>query len=446
MSLLGRLMAPLLAKLTVEPRDPEASRVGYSGRTPAGVYVTADSALKNAAVWACVRYLSQSVAVLPWHVHRRTPDGKGSVLMLSHPTDWVLSSRPNPETTPFQFRETLMAWCLLRGNGYAEIERDGAGRVLALWPLHPDRVDVKRDTANRLYYEVDNETQAPVVLWPEDMFHVRGLGDGPVGLPVIHYAAQSIGWAQATEIFGASFFGEGANFKGVVKNKKALDSNAMARQRAEFDQLYKGPRGRRTAHLDMDADFIKVTATPNESQFVETMKYQVEGICRWFGVPPHKVMHLEKSTFNNIEHQAIEVVVDSLTPWVKRFEQEADAKLFGQNRSWLYTRMNMNALLRGDFKTRAEGFNIFRNMGILSVNEIRALEDMNPISAAEGGNLRVMQGQYVPLERIGSEPVAPPPAAPPPVELDEDDDLAPEETEAMAWVEKIANQGGLNAA
>jgi HK97 family phage portal protein len=414
----------ILARLTAEPRFPQHSRVPYSGQTVAGVVTTPDTAVTIPAVWACLRYLSQTVAVLPWHVMR--DDKNGGVALPTHPLDFLLWKRPNPEWSSFQFRETLVHWALRWGNGYAEIEPDQVGRPFALWPIHPERAQVFRATEDgvddygdpiapgALFYEFNNGTKARSILSAARVFHVRGFGEGPVGVNVIHYAAQSLGWARAAQLFGAAFFGNGMNVSGVVINKKPLKPDGLRRQKAEFEQLYRGPaRAMRTMFLDNDADFKAVSVDPDKAQFNATQQFLVQEICRWFGVPPHKVGMLDRATFSNIEHQAIEVVVDSIAPWVKRFEDEADWKLFGQNRRGLYTKMNMKALMRGDVAARMAWYKGMREAGAYSANDILRNEDENTIGPE--GDKRVMQSNFTTLEKIGEAPTTPQvPAASPP--------------------------------
>lgn len=391
----------LVNRVTRDPRRPEGSRVPVSSRTLAGVPVTPDSAVTVPAVWASLRYLSQTVAVLPWHVFRDTD--AGGEIQKRHPVDWLIFRRPNPEWSSFQFRETLTHWALRWGNGYAEIERDGYDRPIALWPIHPERVNVCRDPeTNELYYETWNEGGGRVDIPARDMFHIRGFGEGVVGVNVVAYAAQSIGWARAAQLFGASFFGNGMNVTGVVTLKRKLTEAGFKRLKEELRQLYRGVKGERTAIIDGDADWKPVMIDPEKAQFTEVQKFLVEEVCRWFGVPPHKVMHLERATFSNIEHQAIEVVVDSISPWVKRFEDEADEKLFGHARfRGFYTKMNMNALLRGDTKARMELYRGLVMIGVLSPNDVLRLEDMNTIGPE--GDIHVMQEQMATLRFIGDK-------------------------------------------
>lgn len=411
---LAQGIAILAQRVSTEPRYPASRRVASSPRTLAGVTITADTAVTISAVWACLRFISQTVAGLPWHAMAKVKGG--SEIQDKNPIDWLIYSRPNPEWSSFQFRETLTHWALRWGNGYAEIERDTLGRPFALWPIHPERVKVCRDPDTAmLYYEVSNGSGggAGIEIDAADMFHIRGFGEGVVGVNVIDYAAQSLGWAKAAQIYGAAYFGNGATPTVVVKNKKALSPDGLKNQRAEFDNLFKGPyRSNKAAFLDNDADIETISLNAAETQLIEVHQFLVEEICRWFGVPPHKVMHLERATFSNIEHQAIEVVVDCITPWAKRFEDEANYKLFGQNRRNLFTKMNMNALLRGDMKSRMEYYKGMEFVGAYSPNKILALEDENTLGP--DGDIHVMQQQMVPLEFIAKGPVAaaaPAPAA-----------------------------------
>lgn len=412
---------------SIPDKTIQGERVYFTGRTKAGVRITADTAVTISAVWACIRFLSQSIAALPWHViDERT---KRPVSM-SVPAESVIS-RPSPEYSSFQFRETLTHWALRYGNGYAEIERDVIGRPLRLHPLHPDRVAVMRDPETReMFYSVDNGGGAPpAVIDQMDMFHIRGMGEGPVGLNVIAYAAGSLGWAKAVQEFGAGFFGEGATPTGIITMKRSLTPDGLAAIRQEFKKIYGGIKNSgKVAVLDNDMEYKSITIEPDKGQFVETNQFLIDEVCRWFGVPPHKIYKLLNATFSNIEHQSIEVVIDSLVPWVRRFEDEAAYKLLGQNRAGYINKMNLNALLRGDTKTRLEYYRGLREIGVFNADEIRELEDMPLIGEAGGGEKRVMQSQYTTLEKIGEEP-EPAPAPEPPAGDPPPDEPAPEEGE-----------------
>lgn len=430
-------------RLTREDRSSASSRVANRMRTLAGVIITPDTAVTIAAVWACLRYLSQTVAVLPWRVMLET--AKGAEIQRSHYADYIIWKRASTEWSSFQFRETLTHWALRWGNGYAEIEFDQLGRAYQLWPIHPERVQPCRATedsvdddgnaipAGALFYEVNNGTDSKSILAAKRMFHIRGFGEGVVGVNVIHYAAQSLGWAMAAQLFGATFFGNGATPSTVVLNKKALTEPGLKKQKAEFEQLYKGPRNsHKTAHLDNEAEIKTIGVNAKESQLIETHQHLIEEVCRWFGVPPHKVMHLLRATFSNIEHQAIEVVVDSVSPWVKRFEDEADYKLFGQNRSAYYTKMNMRALLRGDFKSQNEGLKIAREEGVINADEWRGYLDMNKLAPGKGGDKYVMQSQYTTLDKVGEEPPQAQQQPAPPAAANDDEPDADDEADDAA--------------
>lgn len=374
-------------------------------KTRAGVYVDEESALKTATVWACVQYLTKSVGQLPWRVYREDAATGQTIKQPSNGVDYLLHTRPNREMGSFTFRQIMLAYAILWGNGVAEIQWDNAGRAIATWPIMPWRVQPRRRDAEgfafdgsrrepgEFYFEVDNGTAGRAVLNPEDAFHIRGFGHGPWGLSVIQFAAQTIGWAQATELFGASFFGDGMNPSGVIEIENGLTKEGLERLKEE-NKKYRGPDGDKTLYLDKGMKWTRSTIAPNEGQFVETLQHQVEEICRWMGVPPHKAMHLLRATFSNIEHQSIEVVVDSVVPWVVTFEQEADYKLFGANRAGLHTKMDLKGLLRGDSQARAELHKAFFDRGVESADDICRFEDMNPVGGKFGSR------RYVPLNSI----------------------------------------------
>jgi len=340
--------------------------------------------------------LSQAVSGLPVKVFK-----PGDTLLetspIAHSIINLLGVRPSAEWSAFAFRETMMRWALVHGNGYSEIERDQVGRVIGLYPIHPERVIPYRHDDGSLYFRVFNGasyltsvTQAGFVdMEPKDLFHLKGWGDGPVGVNVIDYMSQAIGWAQAAEIFGAEFFGSGMNLSGVVQLKGRGDEAGIERMRSEMERRHAkrlGGRSHSWAFLDNDATIAKIGATPDEGQFVATLNYHVEMICRVFGVPPAKVQHLIRGTLTSIESQNIEVVVDAIVPWVARFEQEASFKLFGQNRQNLIVELDLKGLLRGDFKTRQEGFEVMRRNGVISADDWAEQEGLKKPGNSQGGD------------------------------------------------------------
>lgn len=430
---LAASVAILAQRVSSEPRHPGQDRIPYVSRTVAGVAVTPDTAITVSAVWGCLKYISESIASLPWHVFEESD--AGATMQRSNPIDWLINKRPNPEWSSFQLRETLLHWAMRYGNGYAEIERDLQGRPFALWPIHPDRVQTCRDpVTGALYYEVSNGTQGTVNLEARDMFHIRGFGEGPVGVNVIQYAAQSIGWARAAQLFGASIFGNGATPSVVVKNKKPLGIAGLKKQRAEFQKLYGGPNNaNRTAHLDNDASIETISLDAEKTQLVAVHQFLVAEVCRWFGVPPHIVAELSRSTNNNIEQQSIEAVTRCLMPWVKRLEDEADFKFFGQSRRNYFTKINMMAILRGDAKSQAEAFQIYRNIGVYNADEIRTRLDENRIGPAKGGDKYLVNGATTTLEQAGALMAPDPKPAEPKPDTDPPLDKSAQKAMAQFW-------------
>lgn len=429
--LTGSVFAVNMPGRSTSEQRPDFLRVLMRVLTAAGIRINPDEALKTATVWACVTYLSRMLGQLPWRVME--PEGDDGKRAPNHPLQRVIGSRSNPEMGAFTWRETMVGWASRWGNAVAEIQTDQRGIPIALWPLHPSRMQFERDVnTGELLYCVNDPLNGKVELRAQEVFHLRGFGEGAIGLNVIAYAAESIGWAQATETFGSAFFGQGINPSGVVTTGGTeLKGPAYDELKKQLDQLYKGPRNAQKALiLDGQMKFEKLSVEPDNAQFIETRQHQVEEICRWFGVPPHKVMHLLRATFTNIEHQSIEVVVDCLTPWCKRFEEEADFKLFGANRVGFYTKLDLKGLLRGDFFTRQQGLQIMRRNGVINANQWLQLEDMNTIG--KPGDIFIVEGNMTKLEDVGKQMQAkattqtspgaaepqpgedPPPVAPPP--------------------------------
>lgn len=391
----------------------------------AGEWIDGDTALKQAAVWACLSYLSRTVAQLPWRVLQPSADGHGREAK-SHAVHRLLRTRPHPELGPFAFKE-LMVWrAAARGNAVAIIGWNNRGDPISLTPIHPDRVEFKRGASGALVYEVAQDDGAKLELASVDVFHLRGFGEGAVGLDVMEYAAESIGWARATQTFGAAWFKQGMAPSGVLSIKKQLTPGGKDALQQEIEAKFGGVKNaHRTLVLDFDGSYTRLAADPAVAQLVETRQHQVEDICRWFGVPPHKVMHLLRSTFSNIEHQSIEVVVDSITPWCLRMEEEADYKLFsGRNAGRFYTKLDVKGLLRGDYKSRQEGLQIMRRNGVINADQWAALEDMPPPGEANGGDQYIVEGNMTPVNLLGAVPASGGTITPPPSGIDEgaDDD------------------------
>jgi HK97 family phage portal protein len=398
----------IIARLTrAASPEPRADRPW--GRPIAGIPVDEQTALRYGAVFCCVRVIAEAVAVMPWHIMAKTPSGRER--LDTHPADWLLHVAPSEEMSAYTWRETMTSWALTHGNGYSEIERDGSLRPIALWPIEPDRVNPVRDARGRLLYEVNNGPTGQTVLQPRDVFHLKGPGwNGLKGYSPIDLARESIGLGLATERFGAAFFGNGATPGGVIEAPETFELSPDAKRimLEEFDKVHKGANNaHKTAYLDGGMKYKALTVPPETAQFLETRQFQVLEICRWFKVPPHKLYELGRATYNNVEQQQIEFLTETLIPWLTRLEQEADAKLLGPyQRGRMYSKIKPEALLRGDLKSRYDAYAVGKQWGWLSTNDIRALEDMDPIP--EGGDIYL-----IPMNmRDAAEP--PPEPAPPP--------------------------------
>lgn len=409
-------------------------------RKQAGITVTHDNALTYSAVWRAVSLISQSIATLPWHVFRQSNNAKGQAVrneLPTHPAARLLSLQANEETDALTFRETLVAWALTWGNGYAEIVHDLAGRPVELWQITPDRVKPDRTNSGQLIYDVNNQGGPNTVLEPRNMFHLKGLGyDGLRGYSVIAYAARTIGLGLATEHFGANFFANGAHEGGVLQHPGNLSDTALAHIKQSMAEAVSGANQFKPLILEEGMEWTKTTIPPDDAQFLETRKFEVAEVARWYGVPLHKLHEMDKSTFNNIEQQNIEFVTDALMTWVRRLETESNIKLIApSNRGRVYTKLNLNGLLRGDSKARAMWYNAMWKMGAINQDEIRAFEDMNPI---EGGDRYMVQLNITTIDKIGQDP--PPALDPSQDDPDEDTDDEQDEGPAREVLVETANR------
>lgn len=391
----------------------KAADAGYSflfGRTTSGKPVNERTAMQTTAVYACVRILAEAVASLPLHVYEYQDDG-GKKLVHDHPLYYLLHDEPNPEMTSFVFRETLMSHLLIWGNAYAQIIRDGAGRVLGLYPLLPDKMDVQRDDRGNIYYVYSrNSDENPMFkeygdirLKAEDVLHIPGLGfDGLIGYSPIAMAKNAVGMTLACEEYGASFFANGANPGGVLEHPGVLKDPSKVRE--SWNSVYRGVNNaHKIAVLEEGMKYQQIGIPPEEAQFLETRKFQINEIARLYRIPPHMVGDLDKSSFSNIEQQSLEFVKYTLDPWVIRWEQSLQRSLLllGEKGKY-FIKLNVDGLLRGDYQSRMNGYAVGRQNGWFSANDIREMENMNPIPDEQGGNLYLINGAMTKLEDAGA--------------------------------------------
>ena len=395
---------PFLSRLFPSRASPKNSfwSSPYSfffGISSSGKSVNEKSALQTTAVYACVRILAETIASLPLHTYRYSPGGKEKAL--DHPLYYLLHSEPNPEMTSFVFRETLMGHLLLWGNAYAQIIRDGRGRVLGLYPLLPSKMLVNRTDQGILYYQYEKDDRTHF-LPDTEVLHIPGLGfDGLVGYSPIAMAKNAIGMAIATEEYGAKFFANGASPGGVLEHPGVVKDPGKIRE--SWNAVYQGSgNAHRVAVLEEGMKFQPIGIPPEQAQFLETRKYQLNEIARIFRIPPHMIGDLEKSSFSNIEQQSLEFVMYTLDPWVIRWEQAISRALFSDSEKRQYfVKFNVDGLLRGDYQSRMNGYAVGRQNGWLSANDIRELENLNRISPELGGDLYLINGNMTKLADAG---------------------------------------------
>lgn len=404
---------PIISKLIKARDKPKDYYSGSNytylfGPTTSGKIVNEFTAMQTTAVYSCVRILAEAVASLPLHVYRYKENGKERVY--NHHLYHILHNEPNTEMSSFVFRETLMSHLLIWGNAYAQIIRDGAGRVVALYPLLPNKMTVSRDKNGEIYYIYTTTSDenpnfkdyGSVVLRKQNVLHIPGLGfDGLVGYSPIAMAKNAVGMTIATEEYGASFFANGANPGGVLEHPGVLKDPKKVRD--SWNEVYRGTaNAHKIAVLEEGMKYQQIGIPPEEAQFLETRKFQINEIARLYRIPPHMVGDLEKSSFSNIEQQSLEFVKYTLDPWVIRWEQAMQRSLLlPKEKQEFFIRLNVDGLLRGDYQSRMNGYSVARQNGWLSANDIREMEDMNPIPDEEGGNLYLINGNMTKLKDAG---------------------------------------------
>lgn len=393
----------------VKDRTAGSSFAFFMGSSSSGKSVTERSAMQMTAVYACVRILSEAVAGLPLHFYRYKEDGSKEMAIdtnLYH----LLHDEPNPEMSSFVFRETLMTHLLLWGNAYAQIIRNGKGEIIALYPLMPNKMQVDRDESGKLYYtytrsegEANTMQGSSVTLEPKDVLHIPGLGfDGLVGYSPIAMAKNAIGLAIATEEFGSKFFANGAAPSGVLEHPGTIKDPTRVREAWQSQFGGSGNSGK-VAVLEEGMKYTPISISPEQAQFLETRKFQINEIARIFRVPPHMVGDLEKSSFSNIEQQSLEFVKYTLDPWVVRWEQSLSRSLLSEDEKKVYFfKFKLEGLLRGDYQSRMNGYAIARQNGWMSANDIRELEDLDKLTPEQGGDLYLINGNMLPLNQAGA--------------------------------------------
>ncbi len=389
----------------------------FFGSTSSGKPVNETTAMQMTAVYSCVRILSEAVAGLPLNIYRYNDSG-GKEKAFTHPLYRLLHDEPNPEMTSFAFRETLMSHLLIWGNAYAQVIRNARGEVVALYPLMPNKMTVDRDQSGRLFYVYQRGaedskalgSESRVILSPPDVLHIPGLGfDGLIGYSPIAMARNAIGLAIATEEYGAKFFANGAAPSGVLEHPGTLKD--PQRIRDSWNAAHQGSENsHKIAVLEEGLKYTPIGISPEQAQFLETRKFQINEIARIFRVPPHMLADLEKSSFSNIEQQSLEFVKYTLDPWVVRWEQSMCRVLLSESEKLGYfIKFNVDGLLRGDYASRMSGYATARQNGWMSANDIRELENLDRIAPELGGDLYLINGAMMLLGSPQSSTVTPEP-------------------------------------
>jgi HK97 family phage portal protein len=382
-----------------EDRHWDFESGSFGGRSnAAGVRIDPETALRSTVVLACVRVLSSSVAGLPLHLYRRLPDG-GKELARENPLYRVLHDTPNSWQTSYEWREQMMLHLLTHGQAFVEI--GGAGPQTQLVVLHPSRMKVDRVESGRLRYTYREASGSSTVYAQDAIMHLRWLSDDGVnGMVPVDLAKDAIGLARALEIHGASFFGNGARPGVVLTTDQMLSPEAAENTRNQWERAHRGPdRAHRTAVLQGGLKVNEFGGTNVEAQYLEARRFAVEECCRIYGVPPHLVGDLSRSSYSNIEQQSLDYLQNGLMPWLRRIESAISRDLITDGD--LFAEFDTRGALRADVAARAGYYNTLWNLGVASVNEIRAWENMNPV---EGGDTRFVQLNMTTLDKAAAQP------------------------------------------
>lgn len=374
----------------------------YANFTNSGLMINDETVFQVSAFWDCVKILSEDVATLPLVLYKRLEKGKTKAE--NHNLFKIINYKPNEEMLIINFLEMLMTNVLLWGNAYVQKIYNKKGEIIEIYPLYSRYMEIKRDKNNNLYFRY-NEPGNEKDFDKEQIINITGLTmDGITGLSILKYARESLGLTMATEKFGASFFGSGSKPGGVLElpeNGRCKDKDQV---RAEWNKLYQGiGNANRIAILEGGMKYKPVGIPPEDAQFLQTRQFQIPEVCRWFRMPPHKIADLSNATFSNIEHQGIEYVSNTLRPWLVRFEKSFEAGLLNQKEIKKYfIQFSVDALLRGDFNTRMQGYATARQNGWINADEIREKEDMNPMPEGEGGEKYLVNGNMIPINEINN--------------------------------------------
>lgn len=370
-----------------------------------GEPITPATGFSLSPYYAAIRAIAEDVGKLPLHVYKRLDRGKQRAS--DHAMFEMLHDRPNPAMSAMTFFSTMTANALAYPLAAAEIVRQD-GRPVELWPIHPANMSMARDATGREVYRVRTVEASRITevdFAPDDLLLIHGLGpDGRTGYGISTLARDSVGRAMAAQAYGANYFASGGAVSGVLTTTGKLSPEARQNLRQEWTSMHGGAKkSGKVAVLQEGLTFQPLVTDPSKAQMIESQTWSVEDVARWFRIPPHKIGHLARATFSNIEHQSIEYVTDTLQPWLVRWEHELNWKLFDTRE--YFAEFLLAGLLRGDAASRAAFYTAMFNLGAVSSNEIREAENMNPV---EGGDQYfIPANNLVPLTSVGTTPESP---------------------------------------
>jgi len=375
-----------------------------------GVPVSQTSALTSSAYYSGVSFRARTVAQVPLIVYERL-EPRGKQRAADHQLYELLHDSPNPEMTAFDFKEALEGHVWTWGNAYAEIEWDPRKQVpTALWPLRPDMMHVSRDDKTKaIVYRYTLPGGGSVELPASKILHLHGFGfDGLVGYDPITLHREAIGLGKAMEKFGATFFGNGSSLSGVLTHPNRLSDTARKNMKESWDKAHTGLSNQhRITILEEGVSWAQIGIPPENAQFLESRKFQVREMARILHLPPHIIADLDQATFSNIEQQSLELVMYHLMPDFIRWEQAAKLRLLpGAENKKYFTEFLVVGLLRGDTATRYKAYAVGRQWGWLSANDIRELENMNPLPDDQGDIYMVPLNMTTPnaADQLDNEP------------------------------------------
>lgn len=375
-----------------EPPDWLIKAFGGYSRT--GLVVSEETALNFSAVFRAVAITASTIASLPLHLYTKSAGGR--VKLPDHPAALLLQ-RPSVDQTGFVWRETQQSTLSLWGNAYAVIHRAANGRPGELEFIHP-RGAVVEKINRRLYYSFPGTYSGTFMA--SDVLHLPGLSfDGVKGKSVISAMREAVGLGLAAQDFGATFFGNGANMEGVLESPGKLDQDVYDRLKNSWAEKHQGlDNAHKPAILEGGMKYTRIGIPPEDAQFLETRKFQVTEIARYFGVAPHLLFDLERSTNNNIEAQGTEFVIYTLLQWTKRWEEELNLKLLTTDEQKTnYFRHDLRGLMRADSAARGQYYSQMISSGVMSPNQVAELEELQ---AFEGGDQHFMQSAFAPIETL----------------------------------------------